>query len=199
MGRIIAKIAFEYPAPGAESIADAATRRCGHRVCVRPAVTGKLQDYSAELYFEGFPEHVVKVYAFRQGAVRDHELEVERESGFPASIRCQGFDDADGIQRIYIQSHLDSENTLFEVLADAARVHEGCLEEGESNEDCELVRLDSSILTERHQNFRAAWKREMPRRLAQVLLMIIATPVWLLVILVKLPFEILQARRKNPR
>ena len=198
MGLILDKIAFEYPAPRAEVIASAASRQCGLQVCVEYAEPDQFRDYSANLYFDGFPEHVVKVHTYHQGAIREYEQEAYLASGFRSPIRCQGFDDADGIQRIYIQSYLESENTLIEVLIHATRNLEGCLDGVESDEVDGLVNLNSAIMTKRHNEFRKAQKKRMPWYIAYGLLMLITSPFWILWMLIKLPFELLQLRRKNP-
>jgi hypothetical protein len=113
MGILRYIIAFEYPAPSAEAIATAASSQCGLQVCVKHLEPDQFRDYSANLYFEGFPQHPVKFYAYLQDAIREYEQEAERESGFCSPIRCHEFDDVGGLQRIYIQSYLESENTLF--------------------------------------------------------------------------------------
>jgi len=198
MGLLLDKIAFEYPAPRAVAIADAATKECGLKVCVEHLERDEYRDFSANLYFEGFSEYVVEVYTYRQGAIRKLEDKMEHESGHKSPIQCQGYDDADGIQRIYFRSFLEAENTLFEVLTLAARKLDGCLEEGEPESGEELPTLTSEIMASRHEQFHKEQKKRLPGYIAYGALTLITSPFWILWMVIKMPFDLLKIRRENP-
>ena len=170
MGIFRYKITFDYPAPSAEAIAEAASKLSGLKVCVTNLSKNTDQGYSANLYFEGFPQHCLPVYTRLQDP----------------SEKIEGGHGDDELQSIYIEDLMEFEGTLFDVLVCAAQGLEGCHEEADTFHDDEVKNLTFEILTDRQKQFRKAQKKGRLMDIAYVLFLIVSSPIWILRVLIKM-------------
>ncbi len=166
MGLLRYKITFAHPAPSAEAIAEAASKLSGLKVYVTNLSKNTDQGYSANLYFEGFPQHCLPVYT----RLQDPSEKIE----------------GDELQSIYIEDLMEFEGTLFDVLVCAAQGLEGCHEEVDKFHDDEVKNLTFEILTDRQKQFRKAQKKGRLMDIAYVLFLIVSSPIWILRVLIKM-------------
>jgi hypothetical protein len=199
MGKVFSVTKFDFPAPAPDMIARRATEICGLPVRYKhnEHTLDEVHEFSGTLHFECFPEDTVELCAYQQGAVKRFEEKMGRPD-HPARLKARGHSDADGVQRVYLDSYIGCELTLFHVTELAL------LRLGGSPErpDKDLAKYDAVLTFEelqaRFNANREFHRKNRPWYVLGVLLMVLTLPFHMLWAIISTPFKLFRLRKEHP-
>lgn len=199
MGMICSVTKFDFPAPQPELIARKVSEICGlHAHYTRNEHTlDDVHEFSGTLCFETVPEEKIELYAYRQGAIK----RFNEELGMPdhgARIKTQGYSDADGVQRVYLDSYVGCELTLFHI-TELALLKLGGNSERPSDAPAEHDRiLTIEELRARFQANKEIHRKNRPWYVLYGVFLVLCLPFQLVWTIVSMPFMLFRQRRKHP-
>lgn len=116
MGCVFEEVVFDGHAPELSGIVAKATELTGLPLSVRPLdseTTGDLHDLYAIVAFACHPKHEIKVYAYRQGAVREFYDRNFGKGPHPIEKCLNGLHEPAGTQTVYVEGYAGQEPTLI--------------------------------------------------------------------------------------
>jgi len=155
--------------------------------------------FSGKLAFPFNPEDTsLEIYSYIPGAVKAMEKETENRTGFSSLVNCEGFDDCDEAQRIYLRSYIGQEMTLHNLASLALHKLGGRIDDDIEYLEQFNTKLSVEEVKERiHQNNEYHRKRK-PFYVIHFLFCICMTPFYFIWVLITMPYYILKAYREHP-
>ena len=143
------------------------------------------------------PDEKIDVYSYRQGAVKRFDEKMGMPD-HPAMMKKQGYFDDDGVQRVYLETYIGCELTLFHI-TELTLVKLGGRPERENSNPIEHDKiLSEDELQARFLAHRKFHRKNRPLYILCGLFIVLTLPFHMLWALVSMPFKLLDLRRKHP-
>ena len=186
MARIMSMTKFSYPAPHPNEIVKMASEITGLTVQFQANDNiAAFNEYSGEIYFEILPEEKVKLYSYQMCAIKELEDKSSKETGYESPFKPLGYDDCNGVQRVYVDGILGQEVTILNVATVALMKLGGELEDSYY----ELSEYDSQITEEElKQRVLKHYKKMKPIFLMQKVWGFIALPLIVIYTIISTPY-----------
>jgi len=192
MGLITTEVKFAGPAPPLARIVEKIQEIGGLPLVVEESnseIRGDLYDLHARVGFECLSKHDIKIYTYREGAVKKF-LEQSGMSKMPIAKVMTGANERAGTQTVYLEAYRGQDLTIMEVTTLALESLDG---EPRTAPTPDVRRKFSKPLTERELNQR---KRSLRLRgIAHAIVAILALPFVLIYAAWILAFAVLQTWR----
>lgn len=156
-----------------------------------------MQEFAGELFFEVAPKERIEIRAYKSGAVKQFLEQTELPAG-PTFMKTEGYDDAPGSLRVYTETYLGREPTLFNVVTLSLVRLGGILENKGDNLQAFDQKLTTAELLVRHRSNTARHQKLTPLYFLGGILLVLTLPFHLLWTVLRLPIRLLRIYRKNP-
>lgn len=194
MALVLAIAKFNAPAPDPSEIVKMASEIIG--LPIQFQSSENIPDfnlYAGEIFFQFIPEEKIQLYSYREYAIKEQEDKIVEETGYESPFTTEGYNDCNGVQRVYVRGILGQEMTLLNVITIALKKLGGELEETYdelSEYDCKITEEE---LLQRVQKY---YKEMKPIFIRQKILNFISLPFIFLFAIISTPYFIFIAYKK---
>ena len=196
---LIERVEFPYPAPRVQDIVEKIKENTGLTIeCeYHHLESDSHREYAAKLYFSVLPKETFEVYTYCQGAIKEMQDKEEKRSGIP-QIRCEGYEDREGKQFVYIQGYMAQDLTPLRIIILALVKLGGKTE----NNQYYLENFDRKItiqeLLEKHKDHIQQHKKNIPFYILAAITTIIWIPIGIIWTVISFPFKLLWVYKQCP-